>query len=83
MKVAVLPPTKTDKAVELFNIGNVVAALGIFKTFRIGFSAEERRTIQIAHESMTGKESFYKSIQIDTDDIKSQALQLIKSKYNI
>lgn len=83
MKVAVLPPTKTDKAVELFNLGNIVAALGIFKTFRIGFSAEERRTIQIAHESMTGKESFYRSLQIDTDAIKVQAIQLIKSKYSL
>jgi len=83
MSVATLPPTKTDKAVELFNLGNIVAAFGIFKTFRIGFSADERRTLQIAHESMTGKESFYKSLQIDTDAIKTQALQLIKSKYNL
>lgn len=83
MEVATLPQTKTEKAVDLFKLGNVVEALGIFKTFRIGFSADERRTIQIAHESMTGKESFYKSIKIDTEAIKTQALQLIKSKYNL
>lgn len=75
--------SKTSQAVAHFTSGNVTVALGIFKTFRIGFSAEERRTIQIAHESMTGKESFYRSLQIDTDAIKTQALQLIKSKYNL
>lgn len=75
--------TKTSQAVAHFTSGNVTVALGIFKTFRIGFSKEERRTLEIAHESMTGKESFYKSIQLDTDQIKQSAIQIIKQKYNI
>ena len=75
--------TKTTQAVALFNSGNISGAMKIFSTFRIGFSTAERRTIQIAHESLTGKESFYKQLQIDVDTIKEEANQLIKLKYNL
>lgn len=75
--------TKTTQAVALFTSGNLAGALKIFSTFRIGFSKDEQRKLQIAHESLTGKDSFYKSIQVDTDTIKVEAIQLIKSKYNL
>lgn len=75
--------TKTSQAVSLFTSGKIVEALKIFKTFRIGFTKEEQRTLQIAHESMTGKEDFYKSLQLDTATIKLQAIQIIKQKYNL
>ena len=75
--------TKTTQAIALFSSDNLVGALKLFKTFRIGFTADERRTIQIAHESLTGKEEFYKSLKIDTATIKVQAVQLIKQKYNL
>lgn len=75
--------TKTTQAVALFTSGNISGALKIFRTFKIGFTKEERRLLQIAQESLTGKEDFYKSLQLDTDTIKSQAIQLIKQKYNV
>lgn len=75
--------TKTSQAVSLFNSGNIAGALKLFSGFKIGFTKEEKRTLQIAHESLTGHEGFYKSIQVDTDTIKAEAIQIIKSKYNI
>lgn len=75
--------TKTTQAVSLFTSGKMAEALKIFRTFKIGFTKEERRLLQIAQESLSGKEDFYKSLQLDTATIKSQAIQLIKSKYNL
>lgn len=75
--------TKTTQAVSLFTSGKIAEALKIFSTFRIGFTKAERRIIEIAHESLTGHEGFYRSIQVDTDTIKAQAIQLIKHKYNL
>jgi len=75
--------SKTAKAIELFQSGEQEKALRIFRTFKIGFTKEEKRTLEIAQESMSGNESFYKSIQLDTATIRQQAIQLIKSKYNL
>jgi hypothetical protein len=75
--------TKTAQAISLFNSGNMVGALKLFSGFRIGFSKEEQRTLQIAYESHIGKEEFYKSIAVDTDTIKAQAISIIKIKYNV
>ena len=74
---------KTDKAKELFISGDFLGALKIFKTFRIGFSTEERRTLEIAHESLTGHEKFYRDLGIDTGDMVSVSRLMIKTKYNL
>ena len=58
--------TKTHKAVTLYTSGKHIAALKMFSKFKIGISIEESRILQIAYESLTGKESFYRSLQIDT-----------------
>ena len=73
--------TKTTQAINLFNSGNVAGALKIFKSFKIGFTKDETRILQIAHETLTGNSSFYKQIQLDTDTIVSEAIQIITSKY--
>jgi hypothetical protein len=75
--------TKTLKAVNHFRNGNIAEALKIFSTFRIGFSKEENRTLEIAYESMTGNAGFYKSIGIDTERMKMKANEIIREKYNI
>ena len=75
--------TKTSKAVELFQNGKVKEALGIFSTFRIGFSKEEKRAIEIAYESMTGNEAFYRSLGVDVDEEYRTAVVAINKKYNI
>lgn len=73
--------TKTEKAVKLFQSGCLKEALAIFRTFRIGFTKEERRTLQIASESLTGNNRFYKQIGIDTDSMIMKSKEIITEKY--
>ena len=70
--------TKTAKAKNLLVSGNIVGAMKIVKTFKIGITGEERRTIQIAYETMTGNEKFYRQLQLNTEQIKEQAILTIK-----
>jgi len=66
--------TKTNKAVSLLRSGRLKEALAIFSTFRIGFTSEERRTLKIAHECLSGNAGFYQQLGIDT------RLEIEKSK---
>ncbi|MFV0536819.1 MAG: hypothetical protein ACK5M3_05525 [Dysgonomonas sp.] len=77
------PQTKTDKAIELFTYGDRVGAMKIFKTFKIGFTPDERRTIEIAYESQTGNAKFYQDLGIDTDTLWQNAKEIIRQKYNL
>ena len=43
--------TKTNKARTLLNSGDIVGAMQIVKTFKIGVTKEERRTLQIGNLS--------------------------------
>lgn len=73
--------TKTEKAISLFKSGCLKEALAIFRTFRIGFTKEERRTLQIAYESLTGNDDFYKQLGIDTSDEIDKSRTILCSKY--
>lgn len=73
--------TKTSKAVSLFRSGHMKEALSIFRTFRIGFSKDERRTLQIASESLSGNASFYNQIGIDTQMEIEKSKELLTKKY--
>lgn len=75
--------TKTAKAKELFSNGKVVEALKIFSTFKVGFTKEEKRTIQIAYESQTGNAGFYQSLGIDTNAMSIRAKEIIQKVYEI
>ena len=74
--------TKTEKAVELLRSGDFKAALMIFSTFRMGFTKEERRTLQIAKECLTGHDSFYRSLGIDPDAEIAMSKEILFMKYN-
>lgn len=74
--------TKTSKAITLFKNGSIREALNIFKSFRIGFTKEQKRTIQIASECLNGNAAFYKQIGTDTNGEITNAMSIIKSKYN-
>ena len=74
---------KTDKAIGLLREGRLTEALAIIKTFRIGFTKEEHRTIEIAHESLAGNASFYEDIGIDTRAYIRKAEEIIRNKYKI
>ena len=74
---------KTDKALGLLRQGKFSEALAIIAKFRIGFTKEEKRMLEIAHESLTGNASFYETIGIDTKFCISKARELIRNKYHI
>ena len=74
---------KTEKAIGYLKAGRLTEALAIFKTFRIGFTKEEHRTIEIAHESHTGHSAFYETLGIDTQFCISKAREIVRNKYNI
>lgn len=74
---------KTDKALGLLRHGKFSEALAIIAKFRIGFTKEEKRTLEIAHESLVGNASFYENIGIDTASCISRAKEIIRNKYNI
>ena len=75
--------TKTIQAVSQFKSGNLSASLKIFKTFKMGFTKEEQRTIQIASESLSGKSTFYQQLGINTKEIIAQSESIIRTKYNL
>lgn len=71
--------TKTSKLICCFSHGMIKEAFAILKTFRREISKEDKRTVEIAYECMTGKESFYNQIGIDTISIKKQAFEVLAS----
>lgn len=73
--------TKTNKAVLLFRSGQLKEALAIFRTFKIGFTNDERRTLQIASEALSGNDVFYKQIGIDTGREIEKSKELLTNKY--
>lgn len=73
--------TKTNKAISLLRSGDFKAALAIFCTFRVGFTKEERRTLQIAKESLSGNENFYRQIGIDTGREIERSKEILELKY--
>lgn len=74
-------PTKTERALSMFREGDFRGAFSIFSTFRVGFTREETRTLQIASESLGGHDRFYRRIGIDTNAEISKAKELIRTKY--
>ena len=73
--------TKTSKAISLFRSGCLKEALAIFSTFRIGFSKEERRTLKIAHECLSGNAGFYRQLGIDTSAEIEKSKSLLIERY--
>lgn len=73
--------TKTDKAVTLFRKGELKEALKIFCTFRIGFTKAEKRTLDIAKDTLCGRGKFYRQLGIDTDGEVATATAIIIKKY--
>lgn len=80
-KVRRMKTSKTDRAVALLRGGRVREALAIFSKFRMGFSSDERRTIQIASESMSGHSRFYESLGISVAVEQQKAVEILTRKY--
>ena len=75
--------TKTSKAINLFKSGQLKDALAIFRTFRLGFTKNEQRTLQIAYEIMYGNSRFYSDIGINTNRTVEESKTIISKKYAI
>ncbi len=73
--------TKTQKACSLLRRGDVKEALKIFRTFRLGWSKDEKRKIDIACECLCGKSDFYSSLGIDCRQAVDEAVNVLKEKY--
>lgn len=74
---------KTDKAVEYFKNGYLKEALNMFKTFRIGFNENEKRTIEIASDCLNGCSMFYQQIGFNVDNEIAKSIKIIESKYKL
>lgn len=73
--------TKTSKAISLLRSGYLKEALAIFSTFRVGFTKEERRTLKIAHECLSGNAGFYQQLGVDTNAEIEKSRILLSRKY--
>lgn len=76
----ILPITKTDKARAFFKNDDYKSCLRILKTFKIGFTKEEKRMLEIAYECLSGKANFYRQLGIDVSSYINQG-KLIARKY--
>lgn len=75
--------SKTEMAIELLRRGNLKAALVIFSRFRMGFTSDECRVLQIAKECLCGNSQLYRQIGIDTDRVIEAGKRLLLEKYDI
>lgn len=74
--------TKTSKAISLLQSGCLKEALAIFSTFRIGFTKEERRTLKIAYECLSGNSVFYQQLDVNVDNEIEKSKLILENKYN-
>ena len=73
--------TKTSKVINLLQSGCLKEALAIFSTFRVGFTKEERRTLKIAYECLSGNAGFYRQLGVDTNAEIEKSRILLSRKY--
>ncbi len=73
--------TKTETAIGYMLREEWQNALAIFSTFRVGFSKDEVRSMEIAYESMCGHANFYRSLGIDTDTEIAKSKAFLLKKY--
>lgn len=69
--------TKTQKFKRLFKEKKYKDALRIIKSFRKGLKDDEIRTLNIAWECISGKDSFYSQLGFHPDKIKSEAYEIM------
>lgn len=74
--------TKTDQARALLRQGRFDEALSIIVKFRMGFTKEEKRVLEIASESLKGNACFYQKLGIDTNECIAKAKELVNRKYS-
>tara|TARA_R110000764_G_scaffold39230_4_gene87454 strand:- start:978 stop:1238 length:261 start_codon:yes stop_codon:yes gene_type:complete len=69
--------TKTSIAIDKFRKGDFKGSLKLFQKFRIGLSKADQDRLRIAHEILAGQSMFYKQLDLDVDQIVSDARVII------
>lgn len=75
--------SRTDVAVQYLRVGDYSKALSIFSTFRMGFTKEQIRTMEIASDTVKGNGRIYKQLGINVNDVVDKAIKLLKEKYRV
>lgn len=75
--------TKTEKVIRLVRSGEWKKALSILRTFRLGFTKEQKRIIEIASDVMNGYGNLYRGIGVDTDRILEECKAMILKRYHL
>lgn len=73
--------SKTEQIKEAISNENWVIAFRIAKNFFNGLTKEQKRSIDIAYECNCGKSEFYKSIGVNTEYEKENAINILKVKF--
>lgn len=71
--------TKRQDVINAVKAGDYKKALSIAKTFTIDFDKDEQRIIQIAYETLCGRDSMYKMLKIDTNQMVEDAKKLVEN----
>lgn len=74
--------TKTQAAISALRNGDYARCLSIVRGFRMGFSKEERRIIEIACDVLHEHGVFYAQLGYDTSAITGKAIEILNDKYN-
>jgi hypothetical protein len=74
--------THRDMARIFLKKGDLKKALKLAKTFDITYNKEEVGILEIAYETFSNRESFYKQIGVDIDLNKQKAIQLLERLNN-
>jgi len=75
--------TKTQQAISLWKSGDEKKAMKIFSSFKLGFTGQEKRILKIAHECLSGQQSFYSQLGINAQGMITQSRIIIENKYNL
>ena len=73
--------TKTERVVMLVKSGEWAKAMNIVKTFRLGFTKDEIRTIEIASDTLNGNGKLYRDLGIDVAAEVFRCKALLKARY--
>ena len=75
--------SKTEKALKLISSGDWKSGLQLIRKFRIGFTKEEMRIVEIASDVLNGHENFYLCLKIDTQKVVLDCKKIISEKYKV
>lgn len=73
--------TKSAKVKKLIKSGNWKEALNILRYFRLEFTKEQKRSIEITSDVLNGHGSFYRQLGIDIEQISNECKAMLTAKY--